>query len=157
MAGYCPIDGGLLLEAPSSVVVAAGDGCSAILAGEDDGAVVGVVTDFPDTCRGPDAGLVAVGVVDGGKMFFSPGNLRVLVKTVGIVGYFLFQFPDCFAVADVVVGIDKASSPADPVFDQLAAAVVGEVSGGCRCGDIPGVPALDGTPQGVIIVLMAAR
>ena len=78
-------------------------------------------------------------------------------EPIGIIGYCFFRFPGGLAVADVVVGIDKASSPADPVFDQPAAAVVGEVSGGCRCGDIPGVPALDGTPQGVIIVLMAAR
>ena len=157
MAGYCPIDRGLLFKAPSPVVVAAGNNGPSILTGENDGAVVGVVTDFPDTCRGHDAGLVAVGIVGGGKMFFSPGNLRVLVELVGFVGEVFLQFPGGLAVADVVVGIDKASSPADPVFDQLAAAVVGEVSGGCRCGDIPGVPALDGTPQGVIIVLMAAR
>ena len=86
------------------------------------------IRDSPDTCRGPDAGLVAVGVVDGGKMFFSPGNLRVLVKTVGIVGYLLFQFPRGFAVADVVVSVAEASSPADPVFHQLAAATVGKIS-----------------------------
>ena len=48
MAGYCSIDGDFLLEAPSLVVVAASDGRSAILAGEDDGAVIGVVGDFPD-------------------------------------------------------------------------------------------------------------
>ena len=48
MAGYCPIDGDLLLEAPSLVVVATSDSSPAILAGEDDGAVVSVVGDFPD-------------------------------------------------------------------------------------------------------------
>ena len=48
VAGYCPIDDHFLLKAPSPVVVAAGDGCSAILDGEDDGAVVGVVGHFPD-------------------------------------------------------------------------------------------------------------
>ena len=67
VAGYCPIDGDLLLEAPSLRVVAAGDSSPAILAGEDDGAVVGVVTDFPDTCRGPDAGLVAICIVSGSE------------------------------------------------------------------------------------------
>ena len=76
-------------------------------------------------------------------MFFSPGNIRVLVKAVGIVGNFLFQFTSGLAVADVVVLVAEASSLADPVFDQLAAAVAGEVSGGCRSGSIPGVPALD--------------
>ena len=50
MAGYCPIDGDLLLEAPSLVVVATSDSSPAILAGEDDGAVVGVVAYFPDAC-----------------------------------------------------------------------------------------------------------
>ena len=48
VAGCCPIDGDLLLEAPSLRVVAAGDSSPAILAGEDDGAVVSVVGDFPD-------------------------------------------------------------------------------------------------------------
>ena len=67
MAGYCSIDGDFLLEAPSLVVVAASDGRSAILAGEDDGAVVGVVTDFPDTCLGPDSGLVDICIVSGSE------------------------------------------------------------------------------------------
>ena len=48
VAGYCPIDGDLLLEAPSLVVVATSDSSPAILAGEDDGAVIGVVGYFPD-------------------------------------------------------------------------------------------------------------
>ena len=47
VAGYCSIDDHFLLKAPSPVAVAAGDSCSAILAGEDDGAVVGVVGHFP--------------------------------------------------------------------------------------------------------------
>ena len=76
-------------------------------------------------------------------------------EPIGIIGYCFFRFPGGLAVADVVVGIDKASSPADPVFDQPAAAVVGEVSGGCRCGSIPGVPALSGTHQRVIVVFVA--
>ncbi|GAA5568835.1 MAG: hypothetical protein EGS44_06365 [Akkermansia muciniphila] len=76
-------------------------------------------------------------------------------EPVGITGYFFFRFPGGLAVADVVVGIDKASSPADPVFDQPAAAVVGEVSGGCRCGSIPGVPPLDRTHQRVVAVFVA--
>ena len=128
MAGYCSIDGDLLLEAPSPVVVAAGDGSPAILAGEDDGAVIGVVAHLPNTCWGLDEGLVAVGIEDGLKMFFSPGNICVLVETVSIVGCFFFQFPGCFAVADVVVLVAEASSRADPVFNHLAAAIVGKIS-----------------------------
>ena len=89
-------------------------------------------------------------------MFFSPGNIRVLVEPVGFISYFFLQFPGCFAVADVVVLVAEASS-ADPVFDQLAAAVAGEVSGGCRSGSIPGVPALDRAYQSVVVVFMAAR
>ena len=50
MAGHCPIDGDLLFKAPSPVVVAAGDDGSSILAGEDNGAVIGVVGHFPDAC-----------------------------------------------------------------------------------------------------------
>ena len=69
-----------------------------------------------------DAGLVAVGIVSGNEWFCISGNVRVLVKTVGIVGYVFFQFPSGFAVADVVVSVAEASSPAEPVFDQLAAA-----------------------------------
>ena len=84
MAGYCSIDGDLLLKAPSPVVVAAGDGSPAILAGEDDGAVIGVVAHLPNTCWGLDEGLVAVGIEDGLKIFFSPGNICVLVETVSI-------------------------------------------------------------------------
>ena len=48
VAGRCPIDGDLLLEALSLRVVAVGNGRSALLAGEDDGVVVSVVGDFPD-------------------------------------------------------------------------------------------------------------
>ena len=48
MTGDCSIDKNFLLKAPSPVVVAAGNGRSAILAGEDDGAVIGIVGYFPD-------------------------------------------------------------------------------------------------------------
>ena len=156
MAGYCPIDGDLLLEAPSLVVVATSDSSPAILAGENDGAVISVVAYFPDACWGPDAGLVAVGIVDGGKIS-SSGNICILVELVGFVGEGFLQFPGGFAVADVVVSVAEASSQADPVFNQLAAAVVGKIPYCDRCPRIPGIPLLDGTYQGVVLVFMAGR
>ena len=48
MAGYCPIDGDLLLETPSPVVVGAGNHGSSVFLSEDHGAVVGVVAHLPD-------------------------------------------------------------------------------------------------------------
>ena len=70
--------------------------------------------------------------------FFSPGTLRVLVKTVGIVGYFLFQFPSGFAVADVVVSVAEASSPACLLYTSWR-----------RSGDVPINPSgiLRGAPS----------
>lgn len=124
VAGYCSIDGDLLFKAPPPVVVAAGDGRPSILAGEDDGAVVGVVGHFPDTCGSLDSGLVAIGIEVRNKRFTPPSHLGVLVEPVGLVGHFFLQFAGGFAVADVVVGANKASSLADAVFHQLAAAII---------------------------------
>ena len=76
---------------------------------------------------------------------------------VGFVGEGFLQFPGGFAVADVVVSVAEASSQADPVFNQLAAAVVGKIPYCDRCPRIPGIPLLDGTYQGVVLVFMAGR
>ena len=87
-------------------------------------------------------------------MFFSPGNIRVLVEPVGFISYFFLQFPGGLAVADVVIAVRKASSPADAVFQQFTAAVVGKISYCGRKGGISGVPALNWTRQGIILVFM---
>ena len=101
--------------------------------------------------------MVAVGIEGRGKRFTLSGHLSVLVEPVGLVGYFFLQFTGSFAVADVVVGINKDFSPADAVFNQLAAAVVGKIPYCDRCPRIPGIPLLDGTYQGVVLVFMAGR
>ena len=48
VAGGASIDGHFLLKAPSLIVVAAGDDGPAILTNESDGAIVGVIGDFPE-------------------------------------------------------------------------------------------------------------
>ena len=145
VAGYCSIDDHFLLKAPSPVVVAAGNDGPSILAGENDGAVIGVVGHFPDACGSLDFGLVAVGIEDRPKIFFFPGNLRVLVERVGFVGYFLLQFLGGLAVADVVVLVAKTSFSVDAVLHQLVAVIIGKISYLWSSTAIPGVSSLNGT------------
>ena len=146
--GDYSVDGYFFHVAPPHVVVAVFDDGVAVLAGEADGAVVGVVVDgpFPRLCL--EGGLIAVGVVGGEEGFrrILPDG-GVLVEVVGVVRGFEVFFLRGFAVAYVVISISVLVGSQGRA-GEFASSVVGEgvLPGGC----LPGAGAGGGAAECIV-------
>ena len=69
-----------------------------------------------------------------------------------MVGYLFPQLTGGFAVADVVVLVGKVASLLELIIDKFTSTIISKVPCYCRCSGIPGIPALGGAHQVIVLL-----